>query len=94
MTREEALRSAERGRGTGEEGGPRQHRLIVEYDRRTGPMLREVLENNYNQTVDRDQRMKVYFPKVPRPTFKRGKNIRVIMQSKTTTYTERNNNEN
>ena len=55
MTREEALKRAEKGRGKGDEGGPRQHRLIVEYDRKTGPMLRKVLENNYNQMVDRPE---------------------------------------
>ena len=42
-------------------------------------MLREVLEENYNQMVDRDQRLKVYFPKIPRPMFKRGENIKELL---------------
>ena len=44
--------------------------MIVEYDRRTGPKLREVLEDNYKQMVERDQRLGVYFPKILRPTLR------------------------
>lgn len=79
VTREEALHRAEIRRRGKKEGEVRQHRLIMEYDQRTGPMLREVLEENYKQMVDRDQRLKVSFPKIPRPTFKRGKNIKELL---------------
>ena len=79
MTRKEALKSAERGRGWKKEKGPRQHRLIIEYDRRTGHIFKEALENNYRQMIEEDQRMKTYFPVAPKPTFKRGTNIKELL---------------
>ena len=77
VPRETALKRVEKNMGEGE--GGRQHRLIVEYDRRRGPLLREVLEDKYNQMIERDQRLKRSFPKIPRPTFKRGGNIKELL---------------
>ena len=56
IPREDAIRRAENSRRSNrkEEGGC-QHRLITEFDRRTGPRLRQVLEDTYKQMVDRDQ---------------------------------------
>ena len=80
MSREEALQRAEKGRKSKmEDKGGRQHRLITEFDRRTGPRLKQVLEDNYNQMVDRDQRLEGYFPNIPKPTFTRGKNIKELL---------------
>ena len=35
----------------------RQHRLIVEYDRRSSPPVKEILESNYMGMVARDRRL-------------------------------------
>ena len=75
MSREEALRQVVRG----EEEGSRQHRLIVEYDRRSSPALSAVLQNNYQQMVGKDQRLGRIFPNVPKPAFRRGKNIKELL---------------
>ena len=37
------------------------------------------MEEKYTQMIDRDQRLKKNFPKIPRPTFKRGKNIMELL---------------
>ena len=85
MTREEALQRAQKNRKSNrDENAGRQHRFITEFDRRTGPRLKQVLEDNYNQLVDRDCTMKGYFPNKPTPTFTRGKNLRVTLPSKIT----------
>ena len=76
VTREEALRRAVRRRG---QEGSRQHRLVVEYDRRSSPALATVLEANYQQMVGRDQRLGRIFPKVPKPAYRRGKNIKELL---------------
>ena len=52
VTREEDLKKVVRA----EAKGSRQHRLIVEYDRRSSPALSTVLEANYQQMLARDQR--------------------------------------
>ena len=52
VTREEALKKVVRA----EAKGSRQHRLIVEYDRRSSPSLSTVLEANNQQMLARDQR--------------------------------------
>ena len=75
VTREEALRRAVRRK----EQGSRQHRLIVEYDRRSSPALAAVLETNYQQMVARDQRLGRTFPNTPKPAFRRGKNIKELL---------------
>ena len=75
VTREEALRRVVRRK----EEGSRQHRLIVEYDRRSSPALAAVLENNYQQMVARDQRLGRIFPNKPKPAFRRGKNIKELL---------------
>ena len=75
MTREEALRKVVGGVVE----GSRQNRLIVEYDRRSSPALKTVLENNYQQMVARDQRLGRIFTNMPKPAFKRGKNIKELL---------------
>ena len=76
VPREEALKKV--ARKEDEEVG-RQHHLIVEYDRRSSPALASVLENNYQQMVSKDQRLGRIFPKPPKPTYKRGKNIKELL---------------
>ena len=63
VTREEALRRVDKG-GGGETD--RQHRPIVEYDRRSCPTLATVLNNNYEAAAARDDRFSRTFPKVPK----------------------------
>ena len=74
VSREEALKKVDRVNNK-----DRQHRLVVEYDRRSGPLLSTVLQTNYNQMVARDQRLGRIFPNPPRPAFKRGKNLRELL---------------
>ena len=57
----------------------RQHRLIVEYDRRSSPPVRDILESNYMGMVARDKRMGKTFPSIPRPTFAKGKSIQNML---------------
>ena len=57
----------------------RQHRLIVQYDRRSSPPVRKILESNYMGMVARDKRMDKIFPCIPRPTFAKGKSIQNIL---------------
>jgi hypothetical protein len=64
-----------------EDEGGRQHRLIVEYDGCSSPALGAIHEDNYNQMVANDRRMGKIFPKPPRPTYKRGKNYSVELDS-------------
>ena len=61
-----------------EENG-RQHRLIVQYDRRSSPALGTILRNNYEAACNRDSRFKTIFPNVPKPVFKRGKNLKQLL---------------
>ena len=75
VPREEALKKVEKR----QEGGGRQHRLVVEYDRRSSPALVTVLEANYQQMVGKDQRLARIFPRSPRPAYKRGKNIKELL---------------
>ena len=56
----------------------RQHRLIVQYDRRSSPPVRKILESNYMGMVARDKRMDKIFPCIPRPNFAKGKSIQNI----------------
>ena len=49
----------------------RQHRLIVEYDRRSSPPVKEILESNYMGMVARDKRTGKTFPNIPRPTIEK-----------------------
>ena len=76
VPREEALKKVARKE---DEEGARQHHLIVEYDRRSSPALAAVLENNYQQMVNKDQRLGRIFPKPPKPTYRRGKNIKELL---------------
>ena len=57
----------------------RQHRLIVEYYRRSSPPVKEILESNYMGMVARDKRMGKTFPSIPRPTFAKGKSIQNML---------------
>ena len=57
----------------------RQHRLIVEFDRRTSPALGRILENNYEAACARDSRFRVLFPKPPKPTFRKGRNLKQLL---------------
>ena len=77
VQRSEALKKVEKKPEGNEEG--RQHRLIVEYDRRTGPALRQTLHNNYEAAANRDIRFKKMFPKTPKPVFTKGKNIKQML---------------
>ena len=77
VERSEALKKVEKKPEGNEEG--RQHRLIVEYDRRTGPALRQTLHNNYEAAANRDIRFKKMFPKTPKPVFTKGKNIKQML---------------
>ena len=75
VPREDALKKVTRKQ---DELG-RQHRLIVEWDHRSSPALAGILRNNYEQMVNRDQRLGRTFPKVPKPAFKRGKTIKEML---------------
>ena len=77
VPRIEALKKVDKQQKQGEKG--RQHRLIVEWDRRSSPALAEILKRNYQEMVARDQRMGKIFPKIPRPAFKRGKNVKELL---------------
>ena len=77
VTREEALQKVVKVRDEQEEG--RQHRLIVEYDRRSSHTLAKVLAKNYQQMVRRDPRMGTIFKKIPRPNFRRGNNVKDLL---------------
>ena len=57
----------------------RQHRLIVEYDRRSSPALGEILRNNYEAACYRDARLKKLIPNVPKPVFTRGRNLKQLL---------------
>ena len=74
VTREEALRKVVRPPEVG-----RQHRLVVTYDRRSSPALGSVLKNNYEQMVRQDLRLGRTFPKIPRPVYRGGKNLKDIL---------------
>jgi hypothetical protein len=74
VTRAEALKKVERPQEPG-----RQHRLVVTYDRRSSPALGPTLKDNYDQMLRQDQRLGRTFPKVPRPVYKRGKNLKDIL---------------
>ena len=78
VPRSEALKKVEKGAG-GPGDVARQHRLIVEFDRRSSPALGQVLKNNYEAAAQRDARFKTLFSKCPRPCFKRGRNIKQLL---------------
>ena len=71
-----ALEKVEKEKSS-EEG--RQHRLIVQYDRNLSPALRTILSYNYEAACSRDSRFKNFFPNVPKPVFKRGKNLKQLI---------------
>jgi hypothetical protein len=75
VTRVEALRKVNKGP---EEAG-RQHRLIVTYDRRSSPGLGAVLKSNHESMVAQDQRLGRVFPRVPKPVYRRGRNLKEIL---------------
>ena len=77
VERREALKKVERVRDQGE--GGRQHRLIVEFDRRTSPALGQILKNNFEGASARDSRFSRLFGKPPRPCFRKGKNLKQIL---------------
>ena len=70
-------RDQEGGKARGEE--ERQHRLIVEYDRRSCSALPTILKNNYDAATARDARFPTMFPKVPKPVYKKGTNIKQLL---------------
>ena len=72
IPRSEALKKVVKG----ETNDGRQHRLVCRYDRRTGPALRSVMEDSYQAAKARDVRFSRWFPKVPKPAFRRGKTLR------------------
>ena len=76
VPRNEALRKVDK-RG-GDEGG-RQHRLVTEYDRRSSHALGGILSANFSQMVSRDRRLAKIFPKLPKPAYTRGKNIKELL---------------
>ena len=78
VPRLEALKKVER-KEEGEAGEGRQHHLIVEYDRRSSPALGQILKNNYEAACNRDARMKALFKKPPKPTFKKGTNLKQML---------------
>ena len=51
VTRAEALKKVDKTKG---EEKDRQHRLIVEYDRRSFPALATILWNNFEAAIARD----------------------------------------
>ena len=77
VERSEALKKVENRKSLSP--GVRQHRLIVEFDRRTSPALGRILENNYEAACARDARFRVLFPKPPKPTFRKGRNLKQLL---------------
>ena len=77
VERTEALKKVERRSGGETEG--RQHHLIVEYDRRSSPALGQILRNNYEAACNRDTRMRTLFKKPPKPTFRKGTNLKQML---------------
>ena len=75
VSRVDAIKRVEKVRGEEE----RQHRLIVEYDRRSCPALATILKNNYDAATARDARFPTMFPKVPKPVYKKGTNIKQLL---------------
>ena len=57
----------------------RRHYLIVEYDRRSSPALAQILKSNYDAACYRDARMKTLFKCAPKPTFKKGTNLKQML---------------
>ena len=78
VPRLEALKKVDRG-GGGEAEEGRQHHLIVEYDRRSCPALGQILRSNYQAACSRDARMKTLFKKPPKPTFRKGTNLKQML---------------
>ena len=76
VSRANAIKRVEKVLGEEKE---RQHRLIVEYDRRSCPALATILKNNYEAATARDARFPTMFPKVPKPVFKKGTNIKQLL---------------
>ena len=76
VPRAEALKKVDK---ESEEEECRQHRLIVEFDRRSSPALGEILRNNHEAACSRDSRFRQLFPKAPKPVFRRGKNLKQIL---------------
>ena len=77
VNRIDALKKVERSEGGEIEG--RQHHLIVEYDRRSSPALGQILKNNYEAACSRDTRFRALFKKPPKPTFKKGTNLKQML---------------
>lgn len=77
VPRSEALKKAERRKDQEEDG--RQHRLIVEFDRRSSPALGQILKNNYEAACNRDARFRALFRKAPKPTFRKGTNVKQLL---------------
>ena len=77
VPRQEALKKVERKGGESDEG--RQHRLIVEYDRRSSPALAQILKNNFEASCNRDTRLRTLFKKPPKPTFRKGTNLKQML---------------
>lgn len=75
VTRAEALRKVPKG----PDKVGRQHRLIVTYDRRSSPGLGAILKSNYESMLSQDQRLGRVFPRVPKPVYRRGGNLKEIL---------------
>jgi hypothetical protein len=78
ITRAEALRRVDKDEAK-IGGKDRQHRLIVEYDRRSCPVLATILKNNYEAAAARDTRFSLIFRKVPKPVYRKGTNVKQLL---------------
>ena len=76
VPRSEALKKVEK---VDRSEDSRQHRLIVEYDRRSSPALGEILRNNHEAACQRDSRFRKLIPNAPKPVFTRGRNLKQLL---------------
>ena len=79
VPRLEALKKVEKMAGVPGEKEARQHRLIVEYDRRSSPALAQILKNNYEAACSRDRRLRELFPNCPKPVYRRGTTLKQLL---------------
>ena len=74
-----ALEKSVRQEPSVEEESGRQHRLVTQYDRRSSPALSQILKNNHGAAGARDKRFITMFPKIPKPAFSRGTNVKQLL---------------
>ena len=80
VPRLDALKKVEKeARVSGGEEDARQHRLIVEYDRRSSPALAQILKSNYQAACSRDGKLRAMFPNCPKPVFRRGTTLKQLL---------------